>query len=311
MRCSSSLSTRVSLSGPFLNSHPQTPERTPLDRSPGHLPRSLRACSSVPSSVHRWACGGTSSICGSGGSDLHAGTFGRSNWKIPCTVRVRLAHYRKFCREGNHTMFISGIADEAGQDIATQVKANKELGWSHIEVRNVNETNLTDVPDDGFDQILRAVTDAKLQISCFASRIANWAKDISDPSSFESDQEELARAIPRMKKAGTPFIRIMSYANKQNMPDAEWRDQAVERISTLARMAEDGEITLLHENCDGWGGLGPAQTLELLAAVNSPALRLVFDTGNTVPHCQDTMDYYQKVRRYIDYVHIKDARKVG
>jgi len=208
-------------------------------------------------------------------------------------------------------MFASGIADEAGQDIHVQVKAHQELGWRHIEIRNVNDTNLTDVTDEQFDHILRVVSGAGLQISCFASRIANWAKDISDPSAFESDKEELARAIPRMKRAGTPFIRIMSYANKQNIPEAQWRDRAIERIRHLTKMAEDGGITLLHENCDGWGGLGPEQTLELLAAINSPALRLVFDTGNTVFHGQDSMEFYRKVREFIEYVHIKDARKVG
>jgi len=67
----------------------------------------------------------------------------------------------------------------------------------------------------------------------------------------------------------------------------------------------------VHENCDGWGGLGPKQTLELLKAVGSPALKLVFDTGNTVAHGQDSWQYYAQVKPHVAYVHIKDYRKEG
>lgn len=208
-------------------------------------------------------------------------------------------------------MFVSGIADEAGPTIQNQVRAHQELGWKHIEIRLVDGTNLTDVTDDKFHEIFHAVTSGGLQVSCFASKVANWAKDISDPEAFTLDKAELARAIPRMKRFNTPFIRIMSYANKNGVPVEDWRDTAIERIKELAKMAEDGGITLCHENCDGWGGLGPDHTLELLNAVNSPALRVVFDTGNTVHHRQDTWDYYKKVRDHIVYIHIKDGKVEG
>ena len=184
-------------------------------------------------------------------------------------------------------MFFSGIADESGKPLETQIRAHTELGWKHIEVRNVNDTTLAFADEKEFDQIRAALQKAGLQVSCFASQIANWARDIQGP--FELDVDELKRAIPRMRKMGTPFIRIMSYANKNKLPEAQWRDEAVRRIRELAKMAEDGGVTLVHENCDGWGGLGPKQTLELLKVVGSPALKLVFDTGNTVHHGQDVM----------------------
>ena len=111
-----------------------------------------------------------------------------------------------------------------------------------------------------------------------------------------------------MKKMNVPYIRIMSYTNKTHVPEKQWRDEAVRRIGELAKMAEDGGVTLLHENCDGWGGLGPKQTLQLLEAVGSPALELVFDTGNTVYHGQASFDYYAQVKPHVAYVHIKDGR---
>ena len=200
-------------------------------------------------------------------------------------------------------MFFSGIADEAGAPVADQIRAHKELGWSHIEVRMANNTTLSMASEEEFDAIHSELHRAGLQVSCFASPIAK--RDIKGP--LQQDTAELRTAIPRMRKMNTPFIRVMTWGNKSGVSEAEWRADAIARMKELAKMAEDGGITLVHENCVGWGGLGPDQTLELLAEVNSPALKLVYDTGNPVPHKQDPWDYYSRVKAHVVYVHIKDA----
>jgi len=48
----------------------------------------------------------------------------------------------------------------------------------------------------------------------------------------------------------------------------------------------------------------------LLGEVNSPALKVVFDTGNPVTYRQDSWEYYKTVAKDIVYVHIKDAKIV-
>lgn len=207
-------------------------------------------------------------------------------------------------------MFYSGIADEAGASIDVQIQAHKELGWDHIELRLVDGTNLTMVSEEKFDEVYRKVTEAGMQVSCFGSAIANWARPITcDP---RIDIEDLRRAIPRMRRLGTPFIRVMSYPNdpESPLPEHEWRAEAIRRMKTLAKMAEDGGIILAHENCSGWGGLSAENSNILLREVNSPALRVVFDTGNPVTYGQDAWEYYRAVYDDIVYVHIKDARKI-
>ncbi len=202
-------------------------------------------------------------------------------------------------------MFFSGIADEAGSDLDRQVKAHLELGWSHIEIRNVDGVNLTDVDDARFEEIHAAVSDAGLQVSCFASQLANWARPID--GSFDVDRQELERAIPRMQKMGTEFIRTMSYPNSSPpLSDADWRKTVVERMKELCRIARDGGVTLVHENCNGWGGQGAQQTMDLLSDVGSERLKLVFDTGNPCQYSQDAWEYYTGVQEEIVYVHIKD-----
>ena len=206
-------------------------------------------------------------------------------------------------------MFFSGISDEAGKSIDTQIKAHKELGWDYLEIRNVDGTNLTLVEDSKFDEIYDKVTSANMRVSCFASALANWSRPIS--GDFQVDVDELKQAIPRMKRFGTQFIRIMSWPNDEQDPweDRKWGDEVIKRVKELAGMAESGGITLVHENCSGWAGLTAENTLEMLEKVNSPALKLVYDTGNVIFHAQEPWDFYSKIRDHIVYVHIKDGVK--
>ncbi|MQY58913.1 MAG: TIM barrel protein [Clostridia bacterium] len=202
-------------------------------------------------------------------------------------------------------MFLSGIADEAGPNIEIQIKAHKELGWNYIEIRNVDGKNLTDINKAKFNEITEKLDEAGIQVCCFASEIANWARKIS--GDFALDVEELKRAIPRMHHLGTKYIRIMSYPNA-NWNKSDWRKEVMRRLKKLARIAEDGQVILAHENCSGWGGQGPEGALDIIQTVNSPSLKFLLDTGNK-PYSQGTVwDVYQKIREYIAHVHIKDYR---
>ena len=206
-------------------------------------------------------------------------------------------------------MFYSGISDESGQTIDTQIRAHKELGWNHMELRLVEGENITAIPSAKFDEVYEKLTAAGMKASCFGSAIANWARPIScDP---QIDTDDLKRAIPRMQRFNCPFIRVMSYPNdaKNPLPEKEWRDEAINRMKVLAKIAEDGGVILAHENCSGWGGQSAENSNILLGEVDSPALKVVFDTGNPVSYGQNSWDYYNAVYDSIVYVHIKDIRK--
>jgi len=208
-------------------------------------------------------------------------------------------------------MKYSGIADEAGKSIEVQIRAHKELGWNDIELRNVDGVNLTDVSDEKFEDVYARVTEAGLNVSCFASQLCNWSRPIT--TDFQVDIDELRRAVPRMQKFNTRYIRIMSYPNapENPWPDAAWRDEVVRRLRELAKMAEDGGVVLAHENCSGWGGLSKENTLYLVEKIDSPAFKLIFDTGNPVGDGLDAWEFYDAVKEHVVHVHIKDAVREG
>jgi sugar phosphate isomerase/epimerase len=200
-------------------------------------------------------------------------------------------------------MNFSGIADEAGKDLATQIRAHKTLGWNYIEVRNVDGTQFTDVSDEKFDQVCSQLAEAGMGVSAFASGIANWATKITDP--FEQSTSTLQRAIGRMQKLNSKFIRVMSYPN-DGLADDQWRDEAVRRFKELGKMAEDGGIILMVENCDGYASASAQNYGRFFEMVNSPAVKAVYDTGNPASHGEsNTWEWYQAARPHIAYIHIK------
>jgi sugar phosphate isomerase/epimerase len=215
-------------------------------------------------------------------------------------------------------MFLTGFADEAARDIDGQIRAIKALGWRHLECRAVDGVNVTDIDDRTFDTVCGKLRDAAISINCFGSAIGNWAKKLTDPP--RSSYAELRRAIPRMQRTGTRMIRVMSFAvpEDESINDPALEREVMIRMQTLAKMAEDGGVMLVHENCDTWGGRSLEHTLRLLETIPSPNLRLVFDTGNPVFRkdvrgkppfgYQDAWKFYDNVKDSIAYVHIKDGR---
>ncbi|PCJ56378.1 MAG: xylose isomerase [Planctomycetota bacterium] len=211
-------------------------------------------------------------------------------------------------------MYLTGFADEASTSLEGQIKATQELGWNHIESRCIDGVNLHDISDEQFEEVYKNLSEANIQINCFGAAIANWGKQITDGPKLSL--EESKRAIPRMKKLGSKYIRIMSFAIlKDKEPKDQMLDERVNYLSDIIKLFTDEGLTPVHENCSNFGGMGWEQTLELVDRL--PGLRLVYDTGNPVFNLdytkpeprpmQSSWEFYKNVKQHIEYVHIKDG----
>ncbi len=213
-------------------------------------------------------------------------------------------------------MYLTGIGDEAGAPIDAQIKATLDLGWRHLEARNVQvgsvpAANIHDISEEDFILVEQKLREAGVGICCFGSAIANWAKKIDQP--FDSSLEEARRAIPRMQKLGTKFVRIMSFAVREDQDD-QMEQERFRRLRQLVSMFLDAGIQPVHENCMNYGGMGWPFALRLLE--NVPGLKWVYDTGNPLFNLdrsrpkpwprQDPWEFYSHVKPFISHVHVKD-----
>jgi len=214
-------------------------------------------------------------------------------------------------------MKLMGIGDEAANTLDGQIQATKELGWRFIEPRGVEvpgfpKANFHDIPDAAFDLAVRAFEQAGIQPYCFGSTIMNWAKTVDTP--WDVTLAEVRRAIPRMKRTGAKFIRIMSF----KPADDAFRipTKVFERVREVTRMFLDEGLQPVHENCMNHGGMSWQHALELLD--KCPGLKWVFDTANPIFNPdrskprpwpkQDPWEFWEHVRDHVVHIHIKDAR---
>ncbi|MBK1882623.1 sugar phosphate isomerase/epimerase [Luteolibacter pohnpeiensis] len=210
-------------------------------------------------------------------------------------------------------MKLTGFADEAGKDLATQIKATQELGWKYISARGIDGKNIHDLSDSDFEAALSQLETSGIQIAEFGSLIGSWSKSIE--SDFEITLGEVERCISRMHRLGTKIVRIMSYAQKPWGED-QLEQERFRRLREITKRFTDEGIVTAHENCMNYGGFSSQHTLRLLEEV--PGLKLIFDTGNPVfqrdrsqpepQPWQDAWMFYQAIREHIVHVHIKDCR---
>jgi sugar phosphate isomerase/epimerase len=198
----------------------------------------------------------------------------------------------------------AGIGDEAAPGLTGQLAALRELGWTALELRTVDGRALADLDEHAFGRLAERIAEAGTEVVCVDSRIADYNRPVTGP--FARDTGELRVLARRCAVLGTRYVRVMSYPN-DGLGEAEWARRVRHRMTALTRQAEDTGLVLLHENCAGWAGTRAERMLDLLHHVDSPALRLLFDTGNGVPYGYGSAALLEAVAEFVAHVHVKDA----
>ena len=213
-------------------------------------------------------------------------------------------------------MKLMGIGDEAASSIDGQIQATWELGWKYIEMRAVEvpghpKANFHEISEAAFDVAAHKLEAAGLHVYCFGSAVMNWAKKVEDP--FETTLAELNRALPRMKRLGTKYIRIMSFKPEDDAYKTP--PEVFRRVGTVTKMCLDAGVQPLHENCMNYGGMSWQHALELLD--KCPGLKWLFDTANPIFNPdrskpkpwpkQDPWEFWTHLRDHTAHIHIKDA----
>jgi sugar phosphate isomerase/epimerase len=202
---------------------------------------------------------------------------------------------------------LSGLADEAADGIAGQIQAQQALGWGALELRLLDGQQVCSpaTSDLAFAQAMEQIESAGLRVSSFASAIGNWSRPIT--GDFSIDLTDLRTLSPRLHRAGTRWVRTMSWM-QAGTTESAWRLEGLRRYREMAKIAADHDIVLLHENCEGWGGSSALNARRFMEELNHPNVGYLFDIGNTVSYGQDPWEFYQTIRPFIHYIHIKDCQ---
>ena len=200
---------------------------------------------------------------------------------------------------------ISGFGDEIADDPAEQLEVLAGLDIRHLDLRGAWGKNVLDLDAGDVERLRRLLSEKGARVAMIASPVGK--SQIGEPADYE--RARLETAIRLASAFETPLIRMFSFYH-EGIAHTDCRNEVVSRLGEWARTAEQAGVTLLLENeGDLWGDT-PERCRDLLARVNSPALRFTLDTGNFAGLGIASHDEaYGLLKPWLRHIQIKDAKR--
>ena len=197
---------------------------------------------------------------------------------------------------------INAFADEASPLIDGQIKAMLENNVSGLEMRNVDDINVSDISPEKAKEVRQKLDGAGLITWSIGSPIGKI--DIKKDD-FGAEKEKLKRTLETADILGAKNIRLFSFYIPDGKSTDGYKNEVISRLGEFLDIARDSGIDLCHENEKGIYGAKAKECLEIHRAL--PEMKGIFDPANFVQCGQDTLEAWDMLGKYIKYMHIKDA----
>ena len=215
---------------------------------------------------------------------------------------------------------VAAITDEFSPDLAVAVDSMAALGMTGAELRMIFGKNVVDLTDEELDRALAIVRGRGLEIVSIASPLlkcalpggltvdARFQQDsFASRHTFEDQARIAAHAFEIARRAGARLIRVFSYW--RTVKPRECFDRIVEALGNLANQASRHGLTIGIENEYACNISTGAETARLLAALDHPHLKVVWDPANALLSGEDPFPegYGRLPPGRIAHVHAKDC----
>ncbi len=219
---------------------------------------------------------------------------------------------------------VAAITDEFSPDIETAVRSMAALGMTGAELRMVFDKNIVDLSDEELERAIGIVRGAGLEIVSIASPLlkcvlpdspevdARFQQDMFASRHTFADQPRLtARTLQIAGLTGARIIRVFSYWRTVD-PDACFA-RIVEALRALADQAQRHNAIIGLENEQACNIATGAETARVLAALDHPNLKVIWDPANAVVSGEKAFpEGYAKLPvSRIQHVHAKDCTMDG
>lgn len=216
-------------------------------------------------------------------------------------------------------MKLAVITDEIDADLAHALEVMLEYDIRGAELRQIGETNISELPRESWQKTKdlldsKGITVVGLATPFYKCALPGETEDgPSGPLHSASarglgDQIQLLEhCIAAAKFFDTKFLRVFSFW-KRGALTPEIEEQIVDAFAEPAAIAEREGVTLLLENEHAcYLGTG-AETARVLAEINSPAVRAVWDPGNAFMAGEEAFPAgYEAIKDFMVHIHVKDA----
>lgn len=201
---------------------------------------------------------------------------------------------------------IYAFADEASPMIDGQITALQENVLDGLEIRNVDNVNVSEISNAKAKEVRKKLDGAGLTVWSIGSPIGKI--DI-EKDSFAVHTEKFRRTLEIAEILGAENIRLFSFFVPKDKNPADYKGEVINRLGTFLDLAKGTGITLCHENEKGIYGDIPERCLEIHKAL--PEMPAIFDPANYIQCGADTLKAWECLSGYVKYLHIKDALEDG
>lgn len=205
------------------------------------------------------------------------------------------------------SFIISGFSDEIDSNIVPQFEHLNKLEISYFEPRGINGKNIADLEDREVEALQQNMEQYEIGVSSIGSPIGK----IYITEDFTPHFEKFKRVAEVAQRLGTQYIRMFSFFIPEGDKPEKYTDEVLGRLSQMVDYAVQKDLILLHENEKAIYGDCIERCALLFERIKSEAFRGVFDPANFVQCGQDTIEAFDELYPYIEYMHIKDALEDG
>ena len=175
----------------------------------------------------------------------------------------------------------------------------------YIEMRGVNGRSLVEHSLDEIRVIKKSLDSQGFGISAVGSPIGK----IGITDDFAPHLDLFRHTLAAADILESRYIRMFSFYIPKGEEPADYRGEVLHRWQQFVDAAADSGRVLLHENEKGIYGDTAERCFDLLDTLQCPYVRATFDPANFIQCGEETYpEAYERLRPYIEYFHIKDAR---
>jgi len=198
---------------------------------------------------------------------------------------------------------LSAFADEIDPDIQIQMDVLEQYGINQIDIRSIGGKPITEHSLHEVEEIKKKLQARHFRVAALGSAIGYIP--ISDD--FEGQISLLKHTLDIAGILETNRIRMFSFILPSGEDPARYRDEVLTRWRRFVEIAEDADALLTHQNEPCTYGDTAERCLDLIRALDSSRVSLVFDPANFVLSGQAVKPAWETLRKYVSEMNIKDA----
>lgn len=199
---------------------------------------------------------------------------------------------------------LSGFSDEIAESVEEQFTVLNKLNIGYFEPRGIDGKNIASLSDEEVSVLKEKMDRHGIKVSSIGSPIGK----IKLEECFEPHFEAFRRVVEIAGQLGAKYIRIFSFYHEGGKWSGEEREEVLSRLRRMIAYAKERDVILLHENEKDIYGDTADRCEDLMKELSCHHFKAVFDPANFVQCKQDTLYAYEKLKEYIAYMHIKDAK---